>query len=95
MSTAGSLSLDGHVNYSSLLGYPVAGVPATGSSSFVLSADYYKIQCQKSWHIKINTSGPVVEDWYTPLGLSSFNYNVGFPQREWVVYRSCQAACVL
>lgn len=78
------------VKYSSLLGYPVAGVPKSGFSSFLLNSYYYKIQCQKLWHIELNSTGPV-NDWYTPLGLSSFNSEVSSPRNGGVVWRSCLA----
>jgi hypothetical protein len=85
---------DGNVKYSSLLGYPVAGVPKSGSSSFLLNSYYYKIQCQKLWHVEFNSTGAIY-DWYTPLGLSSFNDYVSSPRKGGVVYGSFLAAYML
>lgn len=66
-----------NVTYSSLLGYPIAGVPTSGSSSFPFNTYYYQIQCQKLWHVQFpNSTNGTIPDWYTPLGLSDFNGEV-------------------
>ena len=63
-----------NVTYSSLLGYPIAGVSSTGSSSFNMNSYYYNIQCQRLWHVEFpNSTDGTVPDWYTPLGLSAYN----------------------
>ena len=77
---------DGPVNYSSLLGNPVGGLPTTGSISFTLDTYYYKIQCQRLGHIELIAAEPVSEDWYRNLGLASLNENVSSPRKEWVAY---------
>jgi hypothetical protein len=73
-------------NYSSLLGNPVGGLPTTGSISFTLDTYYYKVQCQRLWHIELIAAEPVSEDWYRNLGLASLNENVSSPRKEWVAY---------
>ena len=66
-----------NVTYSSLLGYPFAGVASSGSSSFHFNSYYYNIVCQKLWKIQLsNSSNGTIPDWYTSLGLSSFNSKV-------------------
>ena len=68
-----------NVTYSSLLGYPFAGVASSGLTSFHFNSYYYNIVCHKLWKVQLsNNSNGTIPDWYASLGLSSFNSEVSW-----------------
>ncbi|CAG9985161.1 unnamed protein product [Clonostachys byssicola] len=76
------------IPYSSLLGIPVGGLPANGTTSFNLTSRYFGIQCKSSKHtssiaiydnlFRNSSSGEPTGSWAYKSG-ASFVVQLGFP----------------